>query len=201
MELKEKLVAELKTKYQGQTTTKFIEGLADRLIGKVDKEEDIKGVIDELDNSPVKIADIQAEGDRRATELTQRIKELEKKAGETPPKVEPKPEKKDDDTLTRLEKIEKMLLEREQREESQKAMDQFKARIDALKIPRAMIEGIKVESTDAVEDHVSNVEKRYKDLVNQIKGPSGDDPPKKGDPAKEKQRVIEEIKKYSKNIK
>jgi hypothetical protein len=199
MELKEKLVAELKGKYQGQTTTKFIDSLADRLIVKVEKEEDIKGVIDELENSPVKVADIQAEGDRRATELTQKIKELEKKAGETPPRVEPKP--KDDDTLSRLEKIEKMLLERELREKSERAMVQFKKRIDELKIPRAMIEGIEVESTDVVDDHVSKVEKRYKELVNQIKGPEGENPPKKGDPAAARQKVVDEIRKFSKNIK
>jgi chromosome segregation ATPase len=200
MEIKEKLVAELKTKYQGQTTAKFIEGLADRLIVKVEKEEDIQGVIGELDKSAVTVADIQAEGDRRATELTQRIKELEKQVAKTKEKPEPPPPPPDD-VSARITNLEKMVADSLKRDERQRAMAAFHDRIDTLKIPRAMIEGVMLEKIDDVDDHVQQVKARYEKLVNEIRGALPEDPPRKGDPAAIKKQVIDDIRRFSKQIK
>ncbi len=206
MEIKQKLVSELEAKYTGQLTKKLIEGLADRLSERVEKEEDIKGVIDELEKSPVRIADIQAESDRRATELTQRIKELEKQKVETKPAAPPEPTPTPQPTTTkeefmsRLDKIEKLIEDNLKREQRAKAMDVFQKRVEILKIPRALYEGVQVDTIDQVDDNVKQLEERYKELVKQIKGPEPTEPPKKGDPAAERQRIIDDIKRFSKKI-
>jgi DNA repair exonuclease SbcCD ATPase subunit len=197
------LVSELEAKYTGQVSKKLIDALADRLSVRVEKEEDIKGIIDELEKSPVRIADIQAESDRRATELTHRIKELEKQKGETAPPAsppEPKQGESKDEFLSRLEKIEKLIEDNLKREQKQKAMEVFHSRVESLKIPKAMYESVQVDTIDQVDDHVKQLDERYKELVKQIKGPEPTEPPKKGDPAAARQRIIDDIRKFSKTI-
>lgn len=161
----ELLKTELKTKYAGQLTSKFVEQLADRLISKVEKEEDIKGVIDELEKSPIKITDLQQEGDRRASELTQKITEMrgELEKLKKPPK-EPDP-KKDDDPL---EELREKLAEIERRDRVREVRSKLKERAKEKKIPSILIDGIDIDDEAKIDDTLTGLEAKAKELKQQM---------------------------------
>ena len=161
-------MAELKKKFDGQLTTKFMESLSDRLALKIKEESEIEGAIAELENSPIKITDLQAEGDRRATaeqakqkDLKEKIKELESK--KEPPK---EPEKvSDNNSLKALEeKIEEMEKDRKRRE----AKSKLEAKAKEKKIPQVLIENANVESEEEIEEALVNLEAKSKELKQQF---------------------------------
>lgn len=200
MELKEQLLSELKKKYAGQLTSKFTEQLADRLIGKVEKAEDIQGVIDELDNAPVKIQDLQSEGDRRAKELSNRIKELETeltKKKETPPELP-------DDTnalFARFEQMEARLAAQDKERQAEKAKQLLLKKLEGKQIPRVLIEDADPQSAEDVDEIIQKAEARFEQLKKDIGVVTGEEPPRRGDPAAEQRKVIDDIKRITKTIK
>ena len=202
MELKEQLLAELKKNYEGRLTSKFTEQLADRLAGKVEKAEDIQGVINELENAPVKIQDLQSEGDRRAKELSNRIKELESQLEKKP---EPPPPSTPDDKFNALvEKVnnfEAYLQKQAQEKQAAKAHDLLLKRVESKQIPRVLVEDAAPQSEDEVEQIITKAEARFEQLKKDIGVVRGEDPPRKGDPAADNRKIIEDIKKFTKTIK
>lgn len=80
--MKEKILEQLMKKYSGVATKKFLSDLADRMSKKITQESEIEPAIQELENAPVTINDLQSEGDRRATELQQKIDLLTNKLNE-----------------------------------------------------------------------------------------------------------------------
>lgn len=202
MELKEKLLAELKTKYAGQLTSKFIEQLTDRLILKVEKDEDIQGVIDELDNAPVKIQDLQSEGDRRAKELSNKIKELE---AQLTKKIEPAPPSTPDDKynelLERMKNFEGYMTNQAREKEAAKAHDLLLKRLESKQIPRVLVEDAAPQSEDEVDGIILKAEARFEQLKKDIGVVKGEDPPRRGDQAAEQRKVIDDIKRITKKMK
>ncbi len=174
--MKEKLIAELKTKYAGQLTTKFIESLAERLIVKVEKEEDIEGVISELDNSPIRVQDLQAEGDRRATDLNKKIQEMEERLKEKPKEsVEPPKDPPDTgDIDKRFAELEKKLSQRD-------AMITLRERAKEEKIPSVLLSGVQIEHPDKVEEVLEGLKTKTSQLQKEMIGANlVGEPPKKG---------------------
>ena len=77
---RKQILAQLKAKHPG-VSEKVLGLIADKLVAKVTAEDEIEGVITELDNLPISIKDyadfLQKEGDRRVTEATRKPKEGE----------------------------------------------------------------------------------------------------------------------------
>ena len=206
MELKEQLLAELKKNYEGRLTSKFTEQLADRLAGKVEKAEDIQGVINELENAPVKIQDLQSEGDRRAKELSNRIKELESeltKKKETPP--EPPPSTPPDNLFNTVMEEMKQLRAEVQQQKQEKAAEKAKqlllTKLEGKKIPRVLIEDANPQSAEDVDEIIQKAEAKFEQLKKDIGVVAGEEPPRRGDPAAEQRKVIDDIKRITKTIK
>lgn len=206
--MKEKILAELKKKYTGQLTVKFMESLSERLADKVTKEEEIQGVIDELENSPIKITDLQSEGDRRASELQKTTKELQdeikalKEKKDEPPKTnngEPVKPDYDSEIKTLKQKLEGL----EKLDKQREARAALKERAKEKKIPNVLIESIQVDSIDKVDEIVSEMEKKAstlrQELINQDLG--GEPPKKSSGPAGNKEQVAEDIKSHPIKVK
>jgi hypothetical protein len=89
---RKQILAQLKVKYPG-VSEKVLGLIADKLVAKVTAEDEIEGVLTELENSPISIKDyadfLQKEGDRRVTEATK--KKTTEEEG-TPPAPEGIPE-------------------------------------------------------------------------------------------------------------
>jgi len=193
--MKEKILTELKKKYTGQLTTNYMESLSERLADKVTKEEDIQTVIADLENSPIKITDLQSEGDRRATELQNKLKTLQdeltslKDAPKTDP---PKP----DDVSTQLQAIKSELENFKKTEKQREARATLQERAKEKNIPKLLLDDVNVDSIDQIDDIVLKLEEKAialkQELVNaQLKG----EPPKKGDPQNLGQKqIIDDIK-------
>lgn len=168
--MKEKILAELKTKYAGQLTSKFMESLAERLSEKVEKEEDIEGAIGELDGSPIKVTDLQAEGDRRATEVSAKVKDLRdqleqlKKTPKDDPKDPPKDPPKDD----QYAELKKELDEIKQREKRREVMGRLTERAREKKIPDILLDGITPAEDDDVDEILTGLEAKAKKLKQQM---------------------------------
>ena len=163
----ELLKTELKTKYAGQLSSKFVEQLADRLISKVEKEEDIKGVIDELEKSPIKVMDLQAEGDRRASELTQKITDMRgelEKLKKAPKETEP-PKKDADDPLKELRE---KLAEIERRDRGREVKSKLKERAKDKKIPSILLDSIDIDDEAKIDDVLTGLEAKAKELKQQM---------------------------------
>ena len=192
--MKNELLSELKKKYAGQATTKYLESLADRLAEKVKEEKDIEGVLSELEASPVKIGDLQVEGDRRVAEMKAKQKELEDKIAEMSKKPEPKTDPKPDD---RYAELEAKLSEVEKRAKQQEARAVFMEKIKDRKIPGALLSDVTIGSVDEVDGIIEGLEAKATALKKElgIEGFEGK-PPRRGDQEPNRTQIEEDLKKY-----
>ena len=168
--MKDKIFAELKKKYAGQLTTKFIESLADRLSEKVEKEEDIEGVIGELEFSPIKVTDLQAEGDRRATEVSVKVKDLKEQIEKlkNPPKEEPKGEPNGEPKHDHYTELKKELDEIKKRESRRELLTKLTEKAKAKNIPQVLIDNTSIDIEDDVDEVLSGLEAKAKELKQQM---------------------------------
>ena len=169
--MKEIILAELRKKYDGQATLKFLESLAERLAGSVKEEKDIQGVIDELEKSPITIGDLQAEGDRRATELQTKFTktkseiEAEKQAiKDELDKLKVKPPGPDDRDDERVKKLEDRLIAFEQKEKEREVRAVLEERAKAKKIPSQLYKRVQIKSVDEVDSIVADLEKEAQEI-------------------------------------
>lgn len=205
--MKEKLLLELQKKYAGQATTKFLENLAERLAEKVTKEEELQGIIDELERSPIRVSDLQAEGDRRATELQTKFSKTKADIEAEKARVEAELEKLkvlpgpgDDDKIKQLEN---RLAAFEQKEQEREVRSALHERAKAKNIPAALYKHVAIKSVDEIDGIVSDLEKEAQDIrqawINDgvvAKAPARSD----GDPSNNAQ-IKDDIATFSKNIK
>lgn len=188
--MKEKLLAELKKKYTGQLTTKFMDSLAERLAAKVEKEEDIEGVISELDNSPIRVQDLQVEGDRRTSEMQAKIREMEEKLTKPEPKPETKPETPANAIEAKFAELEKKINQREAR---LALMERAKEK----NIPSVLLSGVNIESADRVDEVLSDLEQKATKLKQEmIDQGLVSEPPKKPTGGVKDEQAKRDIEKY-----
>jgi len=201
--MKDKILTELKKKYSGQLTTKFMESLAERLAEKVTKEEEIQGVIDELEKSPIKITDLQAEGDRRATELQKttqelqdEIKALKEEKADPPSDDKKKGDQKDYDQ--EIKALQKKLEGLEKLNKQRDARATLKERAKEKKIPSVLYEELKVDSVDEVDNIVTKLEEKALALRQEIINESVKDkkPVMGSGPVGNKQQIIDDYKSH-----
>ncbi len=189
----DKLKAELTKKYAGQATKEYLENLADRLAEKIEKEEDIQGVIDELEANPVKIGDLQTEGDRRVAKLKKELEELRKKP-EPPPKETPKPPIKDDTVAEQIAELKKQIEDDRKERQRQAARAKLLERIQDKQIPKALTDDIVVDSVDEVEEAAERLIQKA-DAIRKEMGTPNQEPPKKGDGQQtSRKQVVEDLK-------
>lgn len=189
----EKLKSELLKKYSGQTTRDYLENLAGRLAEKIEKEEDIQGVIDELDSSPVKIGDLQTEGDRRVAKLKKELEELKKKKAEPAPLPPPDP---GSDVSREIAELKKAIDQERRERRKQEARAKLMERVKDKQIPRALIDDVVIDSVDEVDDAVQRLQEKAEAIRKEIGTPSQEQP-KKGDPVQTSQKqVIEDLEKF-----
>lgn len=207
--MKDKILLELQKKYAGQATSKFLENLSERLAKKVEKEEDIQGVIDELDNSPITIGDLQAEGDRRATELqtkfTKTKSEIEAEKQAIKDELDglktkaPGPPKDED----RVKQLEDRLIAFEQKEKEREVRTELESRAKAKKIPSALVKRVKIDSVDEIDNIIADLEKEAQEIrqgwINE--GVVGKAPGKSDSEPGTDEQIKSDIEEYSKNIK
>lgn len=188
--MKEKLIAELKQKYTGQLTSKFIETLAERLIVKVEKEEDIEGVISELDNSPIRVQDLQVEGDRRATDLKKKIEELEARMKPNEPQDPPEqePNEPNIDFEERFKEYDKRLARRE-------AMIELREKAKEAKIPSVLISDVQIDSPEQVDEVLEGLREKTSKIQKEMISASlvGEPPKKPTGGANSKEQVRKDI--------
>ena len=198
--MKDKILAELKAKYSGQLTSKFMESLSERLATKVTKEEDIQGVISELENSPIKITDLQTEGDRRATELQKRNKELQdeinalKVRTPEPPAEPPKPGAPD--WAKDLQSLRSELDSMKKADQQRQARAALVERAKEKKIPSLLVDGVMVDSIDEVNEIVSKLEEKATALKQELinEGLAGKPPAKPSGVYGAKEQIANDIK-------
>jgi DNA repair exonuclease SbcCD ATPase subunit len=200
MKIKEQLLAELKGRYAGRLTTKLIDELADRLSSRVTEESQIQGVIDELEQSPLKITDIQGEGDRRASELQNRIKDLQaelEKAKQPPP---PPPPPDENPVLTQLKAMQSRFEALEADAKKEKARSALQEKIKDKQIPSVLLKSVQVNNPDEVDQVVAELEQQAIELRREL-GQIEPDPPRRATgPAGTKEQVANDIKTYSTKI-
>ncbi len=205
--MKEKILAELRKKYEGQATLKFLESLAERLAEKVKEEKDIQGAISELENSPIRVTDLQSEGDRRATELqakfTKTKSEIEAEKARIEEELnklkEPGTKKPDDD---QIKKLEDRLAAFELKEAKREIRNTLAERAKLKSIPPALYKHVTVNSLDEIDGVVADLEKEAQDIkqawINDgvvSKAPSKPD----GKPG-DNEQIKSDIETFSKNI-
>ncbi len=202
--MKEKILLELRKKYEGQATLKFLESLAERLAENVKEESDIEGAIAELEKSPIRVTDLQSEGDRRATELQakftktkseieaekQQIKdELDKLKGKPPGPA------KDDD---QIKKLEDRLAAFEQKEKEREIRSELSERAKAKKIPPALYKHVTVKSLDEIDGIVADLEKEAQEIkqawINE--GEVGKPPARPDGKPGDDEQVVSDIKEF-----
>ena len=196
--MKEKILSELTKKYTGQASKKYLENLAERLAEKIEKEEDIQGVIDELEASPVKIGDLQTEGDRRVAELKKELEALKKKP--EPPSPDPVDKLKNLNTegtsqevLRELESLKKEIAQERKERQRQAARAALMERIKDKQIPKALIDDATVDSVDEVDQAVERLTEKA-DAIRKELGTPSQEPPKKGDqPAASKKQIVDDF--------
>ena len=142
--MKDKIYAELKKKYAGQLTSKFMESLSERLAESVKEESEIENVVNGLESSPINIKDIQAESDRRVAELQAKVKELENKP--TPTQA-PTQAPTNPDIAALMQKFESF----EKRDSQREARAMLLERAKAKNIPAVLLDGIQVDSPEQVD--------------------------------------------------
>lgn len=172
--MKDKLVAELKKKYTGQLTSKFIESLAERLSEKVEKEEDIEGVISELEQSPIRVQDLQVEGDRRATDLKKQVEELQEKLKQppSPPKADP--------PRTDTSDLEQKLADLERKWNQREARSALLEKAKEKRIPQVLLANVQVDDPAKVDEVLERLEEQSTALKQEmLKEGLVTEPPKK----------------------
>lgn len=184
--MKEKIIAELKKKYAGQLTSKFMASLAERLSEKVEKEEDIEGVIGELESSVVKIGDIQTEGDRRVSELNAKLKEYERQVEELQAKPPEDKTIQDKVDITKLEGMIRSLQDKFDAKEKEALRDKARAmlleRVADKRIPKVLLDKVDVGSPDEVDEAIERLEEDHKLLRKEMGVDLSQDPPRRGEP-------------------
>ncbi len=198
--MKKQILAELKKKYAGQLTSKFMDSLADRLAEKVEKEEDIEGAISELESSVVKIGDIQTEGDRRVTELNAKLKEYEKRMEEIEAKPPEEKTVQDKVDVSHLEGMIKGLQDKFDAKEKEAQKDKARAmlleRVADKRIPKVLLDKVSVSSPDEVDEAISQLEEDHKLLREEMGVDLSQDPPRKGEPNKgSAKQIVEDLRK------
>ncbi len=189
--MKEKLKLELIKKYSGQATKEYLENLAERLAEKLEKEEDIEGIMTELENSPVRIGDLQTEGDRRVAKLKKELEELKKKP--EPPKEPPKPPEKDDEVAKQIAELKKQIEDDRKDRQRQAARAKLMERIKDKQIPKALTDDIVVDSVDEVDEVFEKLVEKSEAIRKEL-GTSDQEPPRKGDPpVTSKKQIIEDL--------
>lgn len=193
--MKEKILTELKKKYSGQLTVKFMESLADRLAINVKDEKEIEGALSELDKSHIKITDLQAEGDRRATELQNQIQLLQGELTKLKEVKPPEPGKPDESGgfLTELKTLKQELEDFKKLDRQREARAKLTERAKEKKIPSMLIETAQIESLDQLETVLSSLEEKSTALRQEFKNSElKSNPPAKGQgtPATEIQNEI-----------
>lgn len=191
--MKDKLVAELKKKYTGQLTSKFIESLAERLSEKVEKEEDIEGVISELEQSPIRVQDLQVEGDRRATDLKKQVEELQEKLKQppSPPKTDP--------PRTDTSELEQKLADLERKWSQREARSALLEKAKEKRIPQVLLANVQVDDPAKVDEVLERLEEQSTALKQEmLKEGLVTEPPKKpqggADDSKQTRDDIEKFK-------
>lgn len=183
------LKSELEKRYAGQASKKYLENLAERLAHKVEKQEDIEGVLKELEDSPVKISDLQVEGDRRVSEIKKKFEEKPPK--ESPPDTTPEPSKQPTDEL---DAIKRELAEMRRDRERAKARAALMERTAGKNIPRALLDDVHVDSVDDVDTAIERLEKKSEALRKEWGVALAQDPPKKGEkPSGPTRAAVEDI--------
>ena len=197
--MKKQILVELKKKYAGQLTSKFMESLAERLAEKVEKEEDIEGAIGELEGSVVKIGDIQTEGDRRVTELNAKLKEYEKRMEELESKP---PEDKTIQDKVDISKLEGMIQDlqgkfdaKEKEALKDKARAMLLERVADKRIPKVLLDKVDISSPDEVDAAIEQLEDDHQHLKKEMGVDLSQDPPRRGEPnTGGAKQVIEDLK-------
>ena len=206
--MKEKLLLELNKKYAGQATSKFLESLAERLAEKVEKESEIEGIIAELDKSPIRVTDLQSEGDRRATELQAKFTKTKSEIEAEKARIEdelaklkgtpPGPGKDDD----QIKKLEDRLAAFEQKEAEREIRNTLSERAKAKNIPPALYKHVTVKSLDEIDGVVADLEKESQDIkqawINE--GVVGKPPSKPDGKPGDNEQIKSDIEAFSKNI-
>lgn len=198
--MKDKILAELKAKFSGQLTSKFMESLSERLAIKVTKEEDIQGVISELENSPIKITDLQVEGDRRATELQKRNKELQDEINALKtktPKTTAEPQTQDaPEWVKELQSLKSELDSLKKVDQQRQARAALVERAKEKKIPSLLVDGVTVDSIDDVDEIVSKLEEKATALKQELinEGLAGKPPAKPTGTFGAKEQIAQDIK-------
>ena len=192
--MEKQILAELKSKYAGQLTSKFMESLAKRLAEKVEKEEDIQGAISELETSVVKIGDIQTEGDRRVSELNAKLKDAERRIEEAAKPVEPPI-----DNVSKLEAMMKELQSKFDAKEIEAKKDKARAllleRVADKRIPKVLLDKVSIDSPDEVDDVIERLEEDHRLLRKEMGVDLSQDPPRRGEPnTGGSKQVIEDLK-------
>jgi len=204
--MKEKLLLELNKKYAGQATSKFLESLAERLAEKVEKESEIEGIIAELDKSPIRVTDLQSEGDRRATELQAKFTKTKSEIEAEKARIEDELKKlkdpglpKDDD---QIKKLEDRLAAFEQKEAEREIRNTLSERAKAKNIPPALYRHVTVKSLDEIDGVVADLEKESQDIkqawINE--GVVGKPPSKPDGKPGDNEQIKSDIETFSKNI-
>ncbi len=193
--MKEKLLAELKKKFAGQATAKFLEQLSERLIGKVVKDEDVEVVINELENSPISIADLQSEGDRRVTEAQVKWR----KPNDPPTPDPPKPDPTETALEAQLKKLSEKLERLEKQEVSKSFHERLTAKMKEAKIPEGLAQG--VSSDEDLETAFEAVKNRYEEIrSHMVKEGVIVAMPRQGDPVNEDTLTKSDIENLSKKF-
>ena len=188
--MKDKIYAELKKKYSGQLTSKFMESLSERLAASVKEDSEIENVVNGLESSPINIKDIQAESDRRVATLQAKIEELEKK----PTTPAPEPPSANPDIAALMQKFETL----EKRESQREARAMLLERAKAKNIPAVLLDGIQVDSPDRVDETVNALYDKAQTLRQQMiqEGLVGE-PPKKPSGGANSNQTVDEVKNLS----
>lgn len=188
----DKLKSELIKKYTGQARKEYLESLAERLADKVEKEEDIQGVLSELENSPIKIGDLQTEGDRRVAAIRKELDELKRKKPEPPPTTKPD----DGDVSAQIAELKREILEERKGRQRQEARAELIERTRDKQIPKALIDDVKIDSVEEVESAVERLVEKTEALKKEWGGIGGQEPPKRGETGSNRKQVVDDLLKF-----
>lgn len=187
--MKDKIYAELKKKYAGQLTSKFMESLSERLATSITEESEIENVVSGLESSPINIKDIQAESDRRVAELQAKLRDIENKPPAPPTPPNPSP-----DISALMQKLDNL----EKRESQREARAMLLERAKAKKIPEVLLDNIQVDSLEKVDETVNALYDKAQSLRQQmIQDGLVGEPPKKPSGGANSNQIADDIKNLS----
>ncbi len=174
--MREKILAELKKKLSG-LSNELLGLLADKLAVKATTDDQIQGVVDELEKSPIPVTEfatfLQKEGDRRATAaqqthertLREKFDFKEKSKSAESASAEGKDQNADDDEIkSEVAALRKKLDDLEKKEQRQKVQDAFMKKVEEKKLPLALTKGRVAESEDQIDALITEMEKDYTEI-------------------------------------